>query len=71
MVGYLRFVPKFFKLTSPLPDLTQKHQKFKWNAEAQTAFEILKEKLSQPPILIHPNFDKEFVLCTDSSDNCL
>lgn len=31
------------------------------------AFQILKEKLISPPTLIHPDYDKEFILTTDAS----
>ena len=68
---YRRFIPHFSKLSAPLTDLTRKRQKFKWTAEAQSAFDILKFKLSEPPILIHPDFNKEFILTTDSSDHAL
>ena len=68
---YHRFISHFSKLSAPLTDLTRKRQKFKWTAEAQSAFDILKFKLSEPPILIHPDFNKEFILTTDSSDHAL
>ena len=34
--------------------------------EIRKAFEILKARLSSAPVLIHPNFDREFILYTDA-----
>jgi hypothetical protein len=39
----------------------------KWKQEQEKAFEQLKEKLITAPILIYPNFEKEFILYTDAS----
>jgi hypothetical protein len=36
-----------------------------WNEEAQEAFNILKEKLLEFPILKKPDFNKLFILHTD------
>lgn len=69
MVGYYRrFIPNFSQICAPLTDLTRGRQKFKWTSQAQTAFDNLKEKLSNFPILAHPDFSKQFILSTDSSD---
>lgn len=72
LIGYYRrFIPNFSEISAPLTDLTKKRQKFRWSPEAQTAFDILKSKLAETPILIHPDFNKEFILSTDSSDFAL
>lgn len=72
LIGYYRrFISHFSKITAPLTNLTRKRQKFKWTPEAQESFDILKQKLSEPPILIHPDFNKQFILSTDSSDVAL
>ena len=68
---YRRHIKHFSEISASLTNLTRKNQKFKWSAEAQEAFDTLKERLSQPPILIHPDFNKEFILSCDSSDIAL
>ena len=40
-----------------------------WTTDCQHAFEKLCQLLSQAPVLAHPNFEKEFILDTDASDN--
>lgn len=64
---YRRYISKFSDIARPLNKLTEKHAKFEWNEECQTAFETLKEKLTQAPVLAYPNMEKPFILDTDAS----
>lgn len=65
---YRRFIKDFSSTASPLTDCMKckKGQKFKMTPEAITAFESLKTKLTSAPVLINPDFDKEFVLACDA-----
>ena len=65
---YRRFVHRFFELARPLHRLTEKNQPFKWSNECQAAFKHLKKYLLSPPILIYPQFDRMFILDTDTSN---
>ena len=68
MVGFYRkFIPGFSKIASPLTDLTKKDVKFVWNNVTQEAFEILKSKLVEEPILVKFDPSKEQELHTDAS----
>ncbi|QRV80264.1 Retrotransposable element Tf2 protein [Ceratobasidium sp. AG-Ba] len=51
----------------PLHDLTKRDIKFEWTQECQQAFEEIKKRVSQDPVLIHPDPDKPFILETDVS----
>lgn len=66
---YRKHVKKFAKKFIPLNRLTRKHTKFIWNKECQQAFDTLKEKLINPPILDNRDFSKDncFTLHTDAS----
>ncbi|QRW13242.1 Retrotransposable element Tf2 protein [Ceratobasidium sp. AG-Ba] len=64
---YRRFIAEFSKIARPLHDLTKKDTKFEWTQECQQAFEEIKKRVSQDPVLIHPNPDKPFILETDAS----
>ena len=44
------------------------NQLFKWTAECQNAFKLLREKLVSAPILAFPDFTQEFILHVDASD---
>ena len=65
---YRRFVPDFAKIAAPLHSLTHKNVAFHWNEECEGAFQSLKERLSELPILIYPDVSQPFILDTDASD---
>ena len=64
---YRRFIPSFAKCAQPLHNLTRQGVQFKWCTECQQAFEFLKQRLIEAPVLAYPSFSKEFVLETDAS----
>ena len=64
---YRRFVPKFASVASPLHALTKKDEKFQWSEKCNTAFETLKQKLIETPVLAYPQFDVKFIVETDAS----
>ena len=71
---YRRYIHHFADIAQPLYNLTQKNVPFEWNSACQTAFDILKRKLTSAPVLSYPCFDdcaSSFVLQTDASDMVL
>ena len=65
---YRRFIPGFSsKVASPLFSLTYKGTDFVWNAECRNVFNHLKLLLTSAPLLVFPDFEKEFILETDAS----
>jgi hypothetical protein len=64
---YRRFIKDFSKIAKPLHNLTKKNKIFEWKEEQQSAFDILRTKLMEEPILVYPSFEKEFILITDGS----
>ena len=64
---YRRLVPKFADIAKPLTQLTRKDVDFEWNQDCQEAFEKLKSKLSNTPVLAYPDFTLPFILTTDAS----
>ena len=64
---YRRFVKNFSTIAEPLNRLTKKDQEYEWKQEQTEAFNQIKEKLTQQPVLARANFQKEFTLYTDAS----
>ena len=62
-----RFIPNFSKIALPIIRLERKDVKFQWTEECQKAWDTLKEKISQAPILAFPKAGRPFELHTDAS----
>ena len=52
---YRKFIDHFSELVGPLTELTKKHAKFHWTDKHSRAFETIKQKLVQAPVLAHPD----------------
>ncbi len=72
-VGYYRkYIKDYCKIAEPLTNLTRKDVPYVWSNQCAEAFETLKQKLMEPPILAYPRFDgSEFILQTDASNKGL
>jgi hypothetical protein len=64
---YRSFIRGFSKITLPLNALTKKGVEFQWTAAAQKAFDTLKEKMTEAPVLTHPDLTKPFELEVNAS----
>ena len=68
---YRKFVKNFAEVDKPLYRLNSKGVKFTWEKEHENAFQFLKKRLLQAPILVFPNFRQPFVIDTDASETAL
>jgi hypothetical protein len=69
MFGYYRrFFSDFATIAEPLHQLLKKNKVFAWTDEAELAFNQLRDALLHAPILIRPDFRREFVIVTDASN---
>nr|GFB43771.1 reverse transcriptase domain-containing protein [Tanacetum cinerariifolium] len=59
---YRRFIKDFSKISRPMTHLLEKNSPFIFSNECIQAFRTLKEKLTEAPILIAPNWDQPFEL---------
>ena len=68
---YRRFVKNLSTIAKPVHRLTEKNVSFEWRQEAVEAFAQLKQRLTSPPVLAHPDFSLPFILDTDASSSGL
>ncbi|GJR17233.1 putative reverse transcriptase domain-containing protein [Tanacetum coccineum] len=64
---YCRFIENFSKIAKSLTILTQKSKTFEWGEEQELAFQTLKDKLCNAPVLALPDGPKDFVVYCDAS----
>ncbi|GJW34892.1 putative reverse transcriptase domain-containing protein, partial [Tanacetum coccineum] len=64
---YQRFIKDFSKIAKPLTKLTQKNKKYIWGEDQESAFQLLKQKLCEAPILALPEGNDNFVVYCDAS----
>ena len=64
---YRAFIAGFSKIALPLNALTKKGQPFVWTTAAQKAFDTLKRKITEEPVLLHPILTRPFKLEVDAS----
>ncbi|GJZ59888.1 reverse transcriptase domain-containing protein [Tanacetum coccineum] len=62
VVFYRRFIKDFFKISRPMTKLLEKDLVFNFDEECNKAFETLKEKLTNAPIIVSPNLSLPFEL---------
>ena len=64
---YRRFIQGFSNLAKPLNDLLKKDKKFEWTNDCQKAFNELKKRFTEEPVLMMPDQTKPFQIETDAS----
>ncbi|GKA17351.1 putative reverse transcriptase domain-containing protein [Tanacetum coccineum] len=60
-------VSYFSKIAKSLTELTQKNKKYIWGENQESAFQLLKQKLCEAPILALPEGNDDFVVYCDAS----
>lgn len=64
---YRKFIRDYTRLSDPINRLLKKGKEFVWSKECDTSFHALIDHLVNPPILVYPDFEKDFILTTDAS----
>ena len=65
---YRRFIRDFSKIARPLCRLLEKDNKFCFDESCQEAFEEIKFRLVEAPIMAKPDWNREFEIMCDASD---
>jgi len=67
-VGYYRcFIERFFKMVSPLTQLTRKDHHFSWTDKCEACFEDMNRRLTIAPVLAILDTTKTFEVYCDAS----
>ncbi|GKC47175.1 putative reverse transcriptase domain-containing protein [Tanacetum coccineum] len=68
LVGYYRrFIEGFSKIAKSLTELTHKNKKYSLGKDQESAFQLLKYKLCEAPILALPEGNDDFIIYCDAS----
>ena len=65
---YKRFIRDFSKISRPLCRLLEKDPKFYFDESCHNAFEEIKYRLVEAPIMAKPDWNREFEIMCDASD---
>ena len=65
---YKRFIKDFSKISKPLCRLLEKEAKFDFDESCKAAFKEIKSRLVTAPIMVPPDWNKEFEIMCDASD---
>jgi hypothetical protein len=64
---YIKFIKGYSQITKPMEKLLKKDSNFQWTEEFQESFDTLKQKMITTPILVFPDWSKEFHVHVDDS----
>ncbi|CAA7046780.1 unnamed protein product [Microthlaspi erraticum] len=64
---YRRFVKDFSTIAAPMTEIIKKEVGFKWEKAQEEAFQTLKDRLTNAPVLMLPDFLKTFEIECDAS----
>jgi hypothetical protein len=66
-----RFVPNFVERIKPMSALLKKDTVFRWDDKAIKSFEDIKDAISQAPILVSPDYSRDFIIFSFASQDTI
>ena len=61
-INFLRwFIPNFVEIVKQITKMLRKDQDVKWTPEAKLSNEKIKQALTKAPVLVRPDFSKDFI----------
>ena len=64
-----RFIPNLVELLRNITNMLKKEQGVKWTLETKKSFELVKKALTKTPVLISPDFSKDFFIFSFASEH--
>lgn len=68
---YRPFVKGFARVAGPLYHLQDESRDFVWTQECDRAFSAVKQELTSPPVLVHPDPGARYILDVDASGSAV
>ena len=65
---YRKHIFKYSEIVRPITNLLKKESKLQWSNDCQKAFDEMKKRLTEAPILAHYSRGKPLILSTDASN---
>jgi hypothetical protein len=66
-----RFVPDFAVMVKPIHNLLKQDHSFSWTDDVENDFEGIKKAISSAPVLAKPDFEKEFTIYTNATEEAV
>ena len=66
-----RFIPNLAELLRNMTNMLKKEEGVKWTLEAKKSFELVKQALTKTPVLISPDFTKDFFIFSFASEHTI
>ena len=66
-----RFIPNLAELMKPMQALLKKNAKFVWTTEGRKAFESIKNAITRSPVLVSPDYAKDFMIFSFASEDTI
>ena len=71
-VNFLRrFITNFAEVVKYINSMLKKTNNFQWSKEAKQSFLSIKQALSEAPVLVSPNFGKDFMIFSFASEHTI
>lgn len=71
-VNFLRrFVPDFTEKTCHIVNMMKGNTSFHWSTKGKVVFNDIKEAIVHAPVLVYPNYTKDFIMYSYASEHTL
>jgi hypothetical protein len=68
---YRRLISNFAEIAKPLTKLTRKDENIEWDAQQQSVYDEMENKLCTIPVLAYPKFQLPFIFTTHASETAV